>query len=441
MKHVLFLSYYFPPAGGSAVQRILKFVKYLPEYGWMPFVVTTESEKIILKDESLIKDIPENIKIIRTSSPDLYNFYSRFTGKAKTSDADLSALAAGSKETSLLSKAAVFIRAAFFIPDARVGWLPYVLRESLKIIRKNRIHVIFASAPPFTTLLAGAFLSKLTGIPFIADYRDPWTGAYFYFQRPLISTMFEKFLEKRCILTANRIIAINQPIAEIIKDVSRRGESLSEKIRIIPNGFDPADFEDIDPVIENGKFTVVYTGTQHARMNSVKFIRSIEKAVRSEPEIGKYLLIKFIGRTSQDVRGKIHNSKIRRNIKFIEHIPHRECLNHAAGADLLLLLIPETPGNELIVTGKLFEYLRSGMPILCLAHRGDAADIIRKANAGYTIAPDNIDEQVSFIVKSFNRFKNKKPLIEGKRDQAYIQGFSRKRSTQKLADIFNEVLT
>jgi len=441
MKNVLFLSYYFPPAGGSAVQRILKFVKYLPEFGWMPHVISADPSRFVLKDNSLADEIPLHVQVDYTSAPDFYNIYSLFkSGSKKKGNADLAALSGDSEHSSLISRAALFIRSSLFIPDARVGWLPYVLKAGADVIKSKKIDVIFATAPPFTTLAAGAVLSKISNIPYVIDYRDPWTGAYFYFKRPFISAKFEEFLERKCLAKADRVISINQRIANGMKKVCRDVSVLDKKIVVIPNGYDPEDFTKSEPVKSGKIFAIVYTGTQHARMNSIKFIKAVEDAAELSPEFKRDLLIKFIGRTSEDVTDILSQSSVTEQIEIIGHMGHRECLNHTAGADLLLLLIPEGTGNELIVTGKVFEYLKSGRPVLCLAEKGDAPDIIRKAGAGISISPDNRESIKDFLLKSYGLLKNGKPIINTERDSAFIETFDRKKATERLSDVLKEAL-
>jgi len=441
MKNVLFLSYYFPPAGGSAVQRTLKFVKYLPEFGWMPHVISADPSKFVLKDTSLVKEIPSDVEVDYTPAPDLYNIYSLFSSKSGSREnADLAALSGDSRRSSFASRAALFIRSSLFIPDARVGWLPYVLKAGGNVIRRKKIDVIFATAPPFTTLAAGAVLSKRAGIPLVTDYRDPWTGAYFYFKRPYISARFEEFLERKCLESAYRVVSINQRIAHGMRNVCKDTAFLDKKIVIIPNGYDPEDFEQTKPVKSGKVFTIVYTGTQHARMNSIKFIKAVEDAVKSRPELKRDLLIKFIGRISEDVAAALGESSVRDVIELTGHMGHRECLNHTAGADLLLLLIPETPGNELIVTGKVFEYLRSGRPVLCLAERGDAPDIIRRAGAGIAISPDKREDIKDFLLKSYGLLKKGSPVFKKPRDLNFIESFDRKKAAQRLSGVLGEAL-
>jgi len=435
MKNVLFLTYYFPPAGGSAVQRTLKFAKYLPEYGWRPIVLTAETGSFVLHDESLLQEIPEPVRVERTPAPDLYSVFSRFR-RGKGGGADLAALADPGSEGSFFLHAALFIRSCLFIPDARIGWFPHAVRKGMNLIRdrKNPVDVIFASAPPFTTLAAGMYLAKRSGLPFVIDYRDPWTGAYFYFKRPFAAARFEEFLERQCIRSASRIVSINRRIVD-----GMPGHVDESRVHIIPNGFDPADFEHISPYRDSSRFTIVYTGTQHARMNARPLIQAAELAAEHSPDLAEHLLIRCIGRTSDDVKRMLKRSKLAATIELEGHMDHRKCLDHAAGADLLLLLIPRGPGSELIVTGKLFEYLKSGRHVLCLAEQGDACRIIQRAKAGTCIHPDNLQETAGFLVQQFNRWKKGQSMQTAQADQSYIESFSRRKATGDLARIFDSL--
>lgn len=434
-KKVLFLSYYFPPAGGSAVQRCLKFAKYLPEYGWEPHVLTARAKDIFLRDDSLMDQIPSRVKVYRTPAPDLYGIYSG-GGKRAVDLGAISTSKAG--KGSWIQKLALWIRRSFFIPDARIGWLPFAFFKGLQIIRKEKIDIIFATSPPFTTALIGHLLSTFSSIPWVSDYRDPWTQAYFYFKRPVLSQWIENKLEKKCLFHANKVISINRIILEgLAKKFSFNNES---QWAIIPNGFDPEDFEDITPV-KSDKFTITYTGTLNAKMHPLQLLRAV-KAFSSENEnFKKNICLKFIGRMGSDEKAMFAHYLESYQYQIIGHLPHREALKHTAGSTLLLLLIPETEHPELIVTGKIFEYMRSGRPILGLIpENGEAARIIRETRTGMIVPPENNELLKTNLKKNYALWKSGSDLFEEVRNEEAIQTYSRQTATGILASIFNDVL-
>jgi len=435
MKRVLFISYYFPPAGGSAVQRVLKFVKYLPHFGWQPVVLTARARDYVLWDDSLCSEIPANVKIVRTPAPDLYRWYGKM--EQDMTMADLSAIAAGeNKKIHLLKRLAIFIRASCFIPDARIGWLPFALWEGLRIARREKIGIIFTTSPPFTTALIGGLLSTLTKVPWISDYRDPWTQAYFYFSRPQCSQSLENFLEKRLLYHTNRVISINHRILNGLKE--KYGIWESDKECVIPNGYDSEDFKGIEPVID-AYFTITYTGTLNTKMHPAPLLEAVAQLSEDRPEFGQKVRLNFIGRIGGDIVPMFQDKRIANKIKHIPHLPHRECLRYTIGADLLLLLIPEWNNNELIMTGKLFEYLRSGVPILCLSDRGDAADVVRETGTGFTVCFRDVERIKDVLWKSFQSWIKGNDILKGPIRWDKVEAFDRKKGTEQLARLLDEV--
>ena len=435
MKKVLVVSYYFPPAGGSAVQRVLKFVKYLPENGWEPVVLTAREGNYPLRDDSLSAEIPDHVRIFRTPAPDLYRMYG-LMGKTLTPEVELSALGDRDTGKTPAKKFALWIRSAFFIPDARVGWLPFALWKGLRLIRKENIDVIFTTSPPFTTALVGGLLSLFSKRPWVSDYRDPWTQAYFYFPRPGVSKLFEEFLERRLLRKADRIISINEKIVLRLKDKYRMPES--DKWVVIPNGYDPEDFERLSPS-ENDVYTVLYAGTVHATMHPGPVLEAMAGLLARNPDLKGRMRLDVIGRVSPDTLGLFANPDFRSLVRLVPHMPHRQCLQAMVNADLLLLLIPDTPCNELIVTGKIFEYLRSGRPVLCLSEQGDAADIVRRTGSGFVVRPSDIEAIASILRQGLRRRKAGKPMLSEPPDFRRVEEFDRRQNTRILATILDEV--
>jgi len=437
-KKALIIAYYFPPAGGSAVQRILKFVKYLPQYGWQPVVLTAREKDYDLRDNSLCDEIPPGAKIYRTPVPDLYQLYEQLGKKSNNGTVDISTISVKEgSEQNFLKRIALFVRSFFFIPDARIGWLPTTLWVGQKIIRKEKIDLIFVSAPPFTATLIGGILGKLTGLPWVSDYRDPWTQAYFYFPRPAGAACFESSLENRLLHWTNRIVTINQPLFNLLSD--KYGSDLQKKGVIIPNGFDPEDFMNIKPH-KDSNFTITYTGTLNAKMEPSTFLTAVQNLCKQDPRFSKHVKIRFIGRVGEDVKELIHEKDMKDQIHFLDHLPHAGCLQYMLGSDMLLLLIPEDKTSPLIMTGKLFEYLKSGNPILCLSENSIAAEIVRETQAGWTVAAKDVERIQSIVKDAFTRWGKGQKLITKPVRKELINRFDRKKAAEKLANLFDEII-
>ncbi|MFC1568995.1 glycosyltransferase [bacterium] len=437
MKKALIISYYFPPAGGSAVQRVAKFVKYLGHNGWQPVVLTARERDFALYDNSMLKDIPQKVSVYRTAAPDLYHLYGQLGQKEQKDHVELSALAVETGKGSAFKRFALWIRAMFFIPDARIAWLPFAVIEGLKIIRKENIRIIFTTSPPFTTALVGGFLSKLTGVPWISDYRDPWTQAYFYYKRPQFVQFMEDHLEKWLLKGAKRVLSINRLLIENLKRKYELGQD--EKWKVISNGFDNEDFKEIKPV-QNDQFTIVYTGTVNTKMNPASLFKSIQLLKKSDPELHQKIRLVFIGRIGSDVSELFQNPEIESMIQRISHLSHQNCLKHIMGADLLLLLIPQYENNRLIMTNKLFEYMRSGNPILCLDKYSLAAEVIRETGTGLTLSSDDIEGICQTVRALYQKWEKGNALLSQPVNWDAVNRYDRQRLTGKLADLMNEVI-
>jgi len=436
MKGVLIISYYFPPCGGPGSIRVLKFAKYLRDYGWEPLVLTVKEADYHVKDTSLMNEIPPEVNIFRTYIPEPYRLYRRLTGKQMDEPVDISTVPTNHREgKKLREKLAEAFRATLFIPDARVGWLPFALKKALRIIRANDgIQVVFSSAPPFTCHLVACLLKKITGIPWVADYRDPWTQAYFYPQRPPITRMFEEKLECKLLKEADRVVSINE---KILKDIREKYDlKKGKKWMVIPNGFDPSDFEDIEPIYDDS-FTIIYTGSLNVRMNPKYFLEAVGQLCVEKTDFARDVKLVFVGRTATDIAPLFKDTRIVNNIHLVPHLPHKECLRYTFGADLLLLLIPEWERSEVIMTTKIFEYIKTGRPILALAPEGEAAQLIRRLNLGFVVHPKDIAKIKNQLWKIYNLWKSQN--LQVLPDEKEILQFDRKRLTEKLARIFNEV--
>ncbi|HHS12852.1 MAG TPA: hypothetical protein ENN03_03675 [bacterium] len=436
MKKVLFIAYYFPPAGGSAVQRILKFVKYLPRHGWMPVILTAREKDYALTDHSLTAEVPHGVRVVRTAAPDLYRWYGRMRGERSETSPDLAAIA-DREGRSWKGRLALAVRSAFFIPDARAGWIPFAFRRAGKLIQEEGVRLVFVSGPPFSGTLAAGLAAARYGLPWVSDYRDPWTQAYFYFKRPSWSRRWEETLESQLIRRASALTAINEKIITGLRE--KYGFPEPGRAHIIHNGYDPEDFENLHPVKEK-RFTIVYTGTLNTRMNPGMLLEAVRRLAGEMPDLKDRCRIKFIGRIGGDVMPMLQDPFFKGMIELHVHMAHRECLGHAQGAHLLLLIIPRSSGNELIMTGKLFEYLRTGNPILCLSDSGDAADVIRRSGSGFVLTDGDIEGTVRILRESYRRWKQGRRILDTNPDPGLLERFDRRRSARILACLFDEIL-
>jgi glycosyltransferase involved in cell wall biosynthesis len=451
LKKVLIISYYFPPSGGPGVQRILKFVKYLPEYGWEPVVLTVEDGDFPARDESLLNEIPANTKVYRTKIFEPYGFYRKITGRKKSSAIDVDNINKEGKKK-ISEQVAEFIRATFFIPDARRGWLRYAVREGKKILDTEKPDVIFSSSPPYTCAMIAMKLKRYhfkkygKQIPWVSDFRDAWTGYLTTPDRWLIPAVIDAGYERNTLEHADALTMVANGIKDDF-DAKYPGISKEKEYFLIRNGFDSEDYKGLKyDKSKNEKFTVVYTGSMYGKRNPFFFINTLTGLVKeNKADINKIKLI-FVGRMGGDIVNYIESSYLKQVIEHIPYVPHSESIKNLLKADAMLLLIDEDKYSKMILSGKVFEYLGAslitGKPVLAIAPEsalgGEAADLIRETSSGEIISHNNKEYLSKVFLKYYNSFleSDSTPVLT---NAEAIKQYDRKLLTAKLAEVFEKI--
>jgi glycosyltransferase involved in cell wall biosynthesis len=389
MKRLLVITYYWPPAGGAGVQRWLKFSKYLPRYGWEPVILTVDPEFAAYPalDPSLENDIPDQIKVHRTKATDWFRLYGN--DKSKVPSAGF----AVNMDNSLKGKILRFIRGNFFIPDPRKGWNKFAFKKACEIIETQKINHIISTSPPHSTQLIGLRLKKkYPWITWISDLRDPWTDIYYYnlFYPTFISKSIDRHFEKEVLCNADQIIAIGNNLAKTF--ISKKA-GIYLKTHIIPNGYDEEDFEGISPQ-KPDKFTITYVGT----LSEAYPIEGFLSALTMIEKDGLDFLLRFVGTVPVEVKMKINSSISITKTEFIPYVPHLEAIKLMAKSSVLLLIIPETRKNDVIVTGKVFEYIGACKPVLYIGPKdGDAANLLRRCGYRGIFSCNDYAEMAEFL--------------------------------------------
>ncbi|MEK7670201.1 MAG: hypothetical protein AAB330_03065, partial [Bacteroidota bacterium] len=317
MKKVLIISYYFPPSGGPGVQRVLKFAKFLPEFGWQPVVLTVENGDYPARDESLLDEIPQHAIVYRTKIFEPYHLYRKLTAKPPNAAVDVENIPGAGRKKSPAESIAGFIRSTFFIPDARIGWYPFAVPEALKIIRKEKIQALYSSSPPYTTSIIAREVHRRTGLPWIAGFRDPWTGFLSTPERWSVPQSIDRHLERSVFREATLVEAAWNGI---LKDITKKCPDIDQKKLIhIPNGFDPEDYRKTD-ALNKKKFTVAYTGSMYGKRNPQTFLRAVEELVREKKIDLKKITLKFIGRFGSEVQSMFERTSIRHAIETVPYM-------------------------------------------------------------------------------------------------------------------------
>ncbi|MEX1138013.1 MAG: glycosyltransferase [Bacteroidota bacterium] len=436
MKKVLIVSYYFPPSGGPGVQRVLKFVKYLPAFGWQPVVLTVENGDFPARDESLLEEIPAGVSVYRTKIFEPYSLYRKLTGKAVGSPVDVENIPGSGRKPSLSESLASFVRSTFFIPDARIGWYPYAVPEALEIIRTEDIQAIYSSSPPYTTAVIARRLHQITKLPWIAGFRDPWTGFLSTPDRWFFPAAIDRYLESSVIRDATIIEAAWRGI---LKDIIKKNPDVDcTKLFHLPNGFDSEDF----PAVErksSERFVVTYTGSLYGKRNPAMFLKAVEELVTEGSVNPETILLQFIGRFGTEVREMVERSQIRQSVKLVPYLPHAESIKELLRSDALLLIVDNATGSEEIVPGKVYEYLGARLPIIALAPEGAVAELIRETRSGFVADGSDLGKIKSAFLEYYLKFPYDTPVLE--QDARAVQKYERREITRHLASLLDAVTT
>jgi glycosyltransferase involved in cell wall biosynthesis len=388
MKNVLIITYYWPPSGGAGVQRWLKFVKYLPEFGIEPIVLTVDPEQAAypVRDASLENDVSENVKVFRTPCTDYFKFYRMFSGKKELPTGGISS----DGKSSLKQKIMGFVRGNLLLPDPRRGWNSYAYQKAVELIRELGIDTVVTTSPPHSTQLIGLKLKKNLGVRWIADLRDPWTDIYYYnqFYHTGIAKAIDKAYERKVVENADALLTVSADLARIYS--GKTSTQVQNKIHVIPNGFDESDFPS-ELYTQEDEPVIAYTGTLSDEYDISGFIQAMKHNASG-------LALRFVGKVSPGQQHVLKDLPI--ETEYIAHVPHQASIQHLMKARILLLVIPKVANNRGILTGKFFEYLASGKPILAIGPTdGDLAAIMHETKCGKLFEYDDWQGMQEFIAK------------------------------------------
>ncbi len=369
MPKVLIITYYWPPGSGAGVQRWLKFSKYLPYYGWEPLILTIDPHFATYPalDPTLEKEIPPSLRIWKTKATDYFRLYRKDKSRIPSSG-----FAVGG-EKGLTGKIIRFARGNFFLPDPRRGWNKYAFRKACEIIEDNGINHVITTSPPHSTQLIGLKLrKKYQNLRWIADLRDPWTDIYYYnyFYPAAISRKIDAMYESEVLKNADKLITVGKSLKGLF---TAKHPEIEQKTEVIFNGYDDDDFKVMDES-EPDIFTLSYIGT----LSDPYPLDGLLKALSGLEKRSLEFRLRFVGYVSEKQKSLISSAIDSSILEFVEYTDHKSAIRYMAGSSMLILIIPDHSTSGSIITGKLFEYLASRRPVLCLGPAdGDAAEILR----------------------------------------------------------------
>jgi glycosyltransferase involved in cell wall biosynthesis len=432
-KKILIISYYWPPSGGSGVQRWLKFVKYLPQFGWKPHVFTPENPSFAIRDESLLKDIPAEAEVIRFPIWEPYDIFFKISGifgKRKTAKpTDLVA----TKGKSGFQFISTWIRGNLFIPDPRRFWVRPSVKFLESYLEANQITRIVTTGPPHSLHLIGRRLKQRNSkLYWIADFRDPWS-AWGFLDTLNVGTWARKYhkrLESSVLQEADEVVTITPFYKRHFEGLGNR------KVTLLTNGFDEDDFQQI-AYTKSGQFIIRHMGIINEKCDPRPFMLALKSVCVINPELAQKVVVEFYGDVHPQFRHFVEHDDLLKKISLFQgSVPHKKLMQVYGSSSLLVLILTGYKDAEGYMPGKLFEYLATGLPILGVGPvHGDAGTLLQETGAGQMIASENVEEMKRALLRYFIEWKeNPLPIVK----KSAAKRYSRREITRQLSELLEK---
>lgn len=406
------VAYYFPPMGLSGVQRIAKFVKYLPASGWRPTVLTVAPGGYFAYDEALEAEMAAaGVEVVRTRSLDP----TRLFGRRRQ-------VALPAEQT---RRRAAQLSQWVMVPDNKVGWLPFAVASGLRLHRERRFDAVLSTAPPYTGHLVAAALARLSGLPLLLDYRDDWLENPRHTYPTAAHQRLHALLEGWVMRRAAQVLTINEPIRRAL-----RRRHPATPVEVLPQGYDPADFAQAPAARTPGRLRFVYTGVFYDVQTPDYFLRALARLLARRPEARGEVEAVFVGLVPEASRALAADLGLGDVVRWTGYVDHPTAVAHQQAADVLWLTVGRRPGAEGISTGKLFEYLGARRPILALVPEGTVRETLAPYGAAFVAEPDDEVEIEARLEACWEGWRGGGLPVP---NEPYAATFDRRRLTARLA--------
>lgn len=435
MKRVLIISYYWPPTGGSGVQRWVKFAKYLPSEGWQPVIYTPENPEQLAIDESLAAEVPSEAEVIKTHITEPYELYRKFLRRSGHGKEAVEVNPVNARRKSPLQKAAMWIRGNMFRPDPRCLWIRPSVKFLKKYLKEHPVDIIVSTGPPQSMHIIGMKLSQETGVPWVADFRDPWTKI-FYFKHLSMTKATERWhhrMEKKVLDNADAVVAVSPLVQQDFQAMT------DTPVELITNGYDECDFntrKDGQPA--GGKdipFTITHTGLFAADGNPTTLWEVLAEKCSKDEDFRKSLNIRLIGKTDRQIISSLISSGLADNMTDAGYQPHSAAVQEQQNASVLILPLRKEPEYKAVLPGKLFEYMASMRPVLGIGQSDGAMAVILERTKTGTVLEWNDKEAIAKYIDISWEKHQKGELTAADAD---ISGYSRRALTRRMADLLEK---
>ncbi len=444
MRRVLIISYYWPPTGGSGVQRWVKFAKYLPSLGWQPVIYTPSNPEQLAVDESLLAEIPPEVEVLKQPIREPYAIYHKLVGRGSGKGAGVNPINAQKKNWK--QKLMLWVRSNFFVPDPRAGWVRPSVGFLCRYLSEHPVDVIVTTGPPQSVHLIGRGLKRALVVPWVVDFRDPWTRMFFFENLPLLPWVRRNHfkLEKSVLDEASAIISVTPRVQADFASMT------STPVHLITNGYDESDFAAELPARNDGKFRIVHTGLFASDGNPLELWKALAGLCSESADFASRLEIRLAGKVDPEIVDAITEAGLGAQLRLLGYLPHPESVAELRQADIILLPLRHSPEYSKVYPGKIFECMAAGPFVLGIGPVDSAAaDLLEATGTGVMI--DWSDDPARIIretagscvgVFADGECRYRAPFSGARTcpfpvadSEPAVSGFSRRALTVKLADL------
>ncbi len=432
MKRVLIITYYWPPAGGSGVQRWLKMSKYLPLYGWKPIIYTPSNPEMPNVDETLLEDVSSEIEVLTSTIWQPYDIFRWLFRKKKSERMGSAGFSQDTKTSTWKTKLAFFLRGNLCVPDPKIFWKRKSVKVLDRYLQSKKIDAIISTGPPHSMHLIAMEIHKKHYIPWLADFRDPWTGIDYYQELnllPFIDKIY-KSQEKKVLRTANCVVAVTDGCKQEFEQIGGR------KVEVVLNGYDEQDFP--QKSIELRKyFTLCYSGVLFPKRNNSKFWQVLVEKINEEPQFKSNFRLEFVGRVDAAVKEEIQSIGLSDHTIFHGYLSHDKCISILQSAHHPLLMSSPLFGSPIFLTGKIYEYIATQKPLIALeAPEGEVCNLMKKYPIGYFIDYDNKEQMRQVIDLLFDNYLKGEYKLN---NPSTVQPFTRRGQAKEIGELLNKI--
>jgi glycosyltransferase involved in cell wall biosynthesis len=414
---------FFPPMGGGGVHRPLSFVRYLPRHGWKTTVVAPEAGAYWISDPSLTERIPAACRVIRTPTWSGQGLLARAGTRGRTRPQSRSSRGFG-----VARRAA----SAVLMPDSYIGWYPFAVQAALAAVKAERFDALYTTSPPETAHLVGLAVQRRTGLPWLADFRDPWMNLHLLPPPTALHARLHRRWEARVCTTAHVVTTTRWHEARVHECYP------GARVVRISNGYDGDEARSVASITPASRpFRIVHAGTLTQRRTAVPFLEGLAEFFAARPDARDGVLVEFLGPREDDNERAVERLGVQSSVRFRDTVPHSETLRVERAAHVLLLIKHADPRYDGLVPGKLYEYIGLRRPVLALVPPGEAKDLVVGLRRGATAHPAATDEIARAIGELFDRYRD--GSLESACDLSERPELERSRLAGELAGALDEL--